>query len=291
MHPDYTQTLQQITTWAAAEPGIHGLVLIGSQARSAPPADAWSDADLMLLVDDPRRWMDDPAWLAQFGAVVCWFDEVVPLHGYRWSWYVKRALYSDLRYIDISILPHDSLDEVLEVNRHILVHGYQVLYADDPTVLEARIRALPAAETQTGAPPGEAALGLVVSNLLFHVIWAMKKIRRGELWMATSCINGYMQELLLQLIEAHNFYVRQQPNALGYDGRFLEQRSAPAVLDHLKECSTRYDAAEAAASLGSFIGLAEMIWREVCARNGWHLDPAPFAQVREMHAGLASSRF
>src|ERR1700722_10894474 len=40
-------------------------------------------------------------------------------------------------------------------------------------------------------------------DFLYHVLLTAKKARQGELWVATSSCNGYLQDLLLRLIEWH----------------------------------------------------------------------------------------
>ena len=58
-------------------------------------------------------------------------------------------------------------------------------------------------------------------DFLYHVLLAAKKARRGELWVATSSCNGYLQTLLLLLIEWHAKAKGQRDT--WHKGRFLEQ--------------------------------------------------------------------
>jgi hypothetical protein len=60
--------LDQFTKWAAAQPDIQAAALVGSHARgSATPT---SDLDLVILADDPERFLADWAWVATFGTPV-----------------------------------------------------------------------------------------------------------------------------------------------------------------------------------------------------------------------------
>lgn len=49
---------------------VRGALLVGSAARRQFPADAYSDLDIVLLVRDPRSWLDDAGWVAEIGRAV-----------------------------------------------------------------------------------------------------------------------------------------------------------------------------------------------------------------------------
>jgi GNAT superfamily N-acetyltransferase len=60
-----TRFLEQFADWAATQPDIHGAALVGSHARwSAGPT---SDVDLVILGDDPERFLTDQTWVETFG--------------------------------------------------------------------------------------------------------------------------------------------------------------------------------------------------------------------------------
>ncbi len=59
--------LDAFTNWASAQSDIQAVALVGSYAREA--ATDTSDIDLVLVVDDPRRYLDDTDWSTQFGPV------------------------------------------------------------------------------------------------------------------------------------------------------------------------------------------------------------------------------
>lgn len=283
MHSQYIQTIAQITAWARAEHDIQGVIMIGSQARENRPSDQWSDLDLMVLVGDQDRWMADNAWFERFGAVACHFDEIVPLHFLTWRWCVKRVLYTDHRDVDFSILPYAQVEEVFAANEHILAKGYQVIYDTGAGALEEKLCAiLQASEQETPQPLSAAALHELVSDLLFHVIWSFKKIKRGELWVALGCINCYMRGLLLQLIEAYNLAARPEPDYLQYNGRFLEQRTDAETLVALAGCFTRYDEAEAAAALQHMLAFICAAYQAICARTGTTFDAALCERIQKM---------
>jgi predicted nucleotidyltransferase len=60
--------IQKLIVWASAQPDIRAAALVGSYARgTAKPA---SDVDLILLARDPGNYLENTAWLEQFGSVL-----------------------------------------------------------------------------------------------------------------------------------------------------------------------------------------------------------------------------
>jgi predicted nucleotidyltransferase len=59
--------LSGITQWAASQPEILALALVGSHARNA--ATAASDLDLVIIATEPDRYLKDSRWAQSFGTV------------------------------------------------------------------------------------------------------------------------------------------------------------------------------------------------------------------------------
>ncbi len=59
--------LADFAAWAAAQPGLLAVALVGSHARGA--ATAQSDVDLVILAIDWQPYLDDTAWVGRFGSV------------------------------------------------------------------------------------------------------------------------------------------------------------------------------------------------------------------------------
>ena len=78
--PDPAGLLERVVDWAQTDGDVRALILLGSRARVDPPADEWSDTDLIVVVPDPSAFLADASWTARFGSVAVTFVEVTP-HG------------------------------------------------------------------------------------------------------------------------------------------------------------------------------------------------------------------
>jgi len=300
VHPRYVDLAARIVRWAEREPGVHGLIVIGSQAREAPPADEWSDLDLMVFCEDPGRYLGDTGWLRPFGHPLCAFTERTPLGGRDWEWLVRRVLYADGRDVDFSLLREDRASEALAVNAEILAAGWEVRY-DPAGTLPAQVAGAIAAagaatdgEAQDGEEPGgedplaEDPLAEDLAVMLYHVIWAMKKIRRGEIWVAAGCLNSFLREPLWRLIAAYNRAGGAPQPALSYGGRYLERTTAPEVLAMLRGCAMPYEAAGGIAALRALLNLLAALGPRACVARGLAWDSEAYAGVRAMFEELAA---
>ena len=62
---DIAALLDAVARWAAADPRIAAVLLVGSHARGAARAD--SDVDLVVLCDEPDAFVSDRSWVTTFG--------------------------------------------------------------------------------------------------------------------------------------------------------------------------------------------------------------------------------
>lgn len=287
MQSRYTDTINHIYTWSQQTQEIEGVIVIGSQARNVMQADQWSDLDLMMLVHTPDVFLSGNQWLNRFGKVVCVFNDVTPLHFTSWDWCVKRVLFDDNRDIDFSILPYDHLDEVLAVNQSIIMQGYQVIYDEHVPLLESKIDALMTPDHESVAQlPTEDELNNTINDLLYHIVWAFKKILRKELWVAVCDINQHISSRLLRLIEWHTVSTMSHSPAITYDGRFLEMRASGEIIGRLRNCFTAYDQTDAIEALGQLINVTQFVSQELYAACGYAPNVEQFALVNKLYCAM-----
>ena len=56
-----------LRVWAAQQPGILAIAIVGSHARGVARPD--SDVDVIAIVDEPELYLKSPAWVERFGGV------------------------------------------------------------------------------------------------------------------------------------------------------------------------------------------------------------------------------
>ncbi|MGH3133055.1 MAG: NTP transferase domain-containing protein, partial [Gaiellaceae bacterium] len=123
-----------IADWAESRDDVRAVVVVGSYARRAAPADRWSDLDVLLFVDTPRRLTEEASWVEEFGRPVLTFLEPTAIGGRV----ERRVLYEGGEDVDFVPLEPADLRELLDVPgaATLLARGYLVLH-DELGVSEA----------------------------------------------------------------------------------------------------------------------------------------------------------
>ena len=259
--------LAAVADWARETEDVRAVVLVGSHARRDTPADRWSDLDLLLFLDEPERYVDDDAWVARFGSPVLTFLDPTSVA----DRVERRVLYDDGVDVDFPLLPVSSAREVagLPGVGTVLSRGYRVLH-DEIGVGDVLANA---AVPEPAEPPDAAAFAQLATDFWHHALWAAKKLRRGEVFTAISCLDGYLKWRLLTMLEWHARAV--DPTAdTWHDGRFLERWADPGALAALERAYAHYDLRDVARALWETIDLFHGLEEETASRLGLavHLD-------------------
>jgi predicted nucleotidyltransferase len=114
--------------WAEAQPGVVALALVGSYARGVAGPD--SDVDLMILCEQPERYVQETGWVRCFGPVERWAVE-------DWGNVSSvRVWYSGGPEVEFGLAAPDWAAQPLdEGTRRVLADGFLVLH--DPRGLLA----------------------------------------------------------------------------------------------------------------------------------------------------------
>lgn len=100
----------------------------------------------------------------------------------------------------------------------------------------------------------------MVNDFCFHTVWASKKILRGELWSAKMCIDAYLKNQLLKMIEMYCACKGQTD--VWHDGRFLDTWADNVIKDSLPKCFAHYEKKDLVSALLEtktlFLRLAKM---------------------------------
>jgi aminoglycoside 6-adenylyltransferase len=203
----------------------------------------------------------DGAWVAEFGRPVLTFVEPTAVGRKR----ERRVLYESGEDVDLPLVPLAALDllESPEV-APVIARGYRALV--DKIGLEQRLRAA-SGHAPIAAAPTQAELTELASDVWYHALWSAKKLRRGEVFTAKQCIDGYLKARLVTLLQWHARAV-DPATETWHAGRFLERWADPGALAALEDAYARYDVREVARALWATIDLWEVLEAETASRLG-----------------------
>jgi aminoglycoside 6-adenylyltransferase len=252
-----------IADWARERSDVRAAVVVGSRARHEAPADRWSDLDVFLVVDDAEPYLADAGWVAEFGTPMLTFLEETPVGGAP----ERRVLYAGGEDIDLPIIPIADLDRV-EAAGPLLARGYRVLV--DEIGLELRLGAV-ASRVEPVRPPSQRELTALASDFWYHALWTARKLRRGEVYTALGCLDGYMKARLVTLLEWHARAVDPDVETW-HAGRFLERWADPGALAALEQTFAHYDLRDVARALWESIDVFQGVEEETARRLGLELE-------------------
>jgi aminoglycoside 6-adenylyltransferase len=232
MHERVDAFLDQVAAWAAEQQDVHVALLLGSQARSNSPADELSDVDVVLFVDKPERYLRDPTWTKRFGEPLLSFVEATPVSGID----ERRVLFRDGLEVDFSFAPSAAGTALPADAAPILTRGLRVLYGD----FGLEVPALP----EPDPPPTQAQLDRLANDFWYHLLWAAKKLRRGEVLQAKQACDGHLTGLLVELARWRG-YGRDTWHGF----RFFECWAGEDLVGALGPTFAAYDAQDAGRAL------------------------------------------
>jgi aminoglycoside 6-adenylyltransferase len=251
-----------VADWARERPDVRAMLVIGSQVRSDLPADRWSDVDIALFADDPAELAGDTSWVESFGEPVLSFLEPTAVG----SQIERRVLYEDGQDVDFALFPATGWPELLQSAEalSVVARGYRVPY--DELGIEEDLAAFPEPETDSGLPDAGSFRELS-ADFWYHALWTARKLRRGEVFVALECVDGYLKDLLATLLAWHAKAVDPAVDTW-HRGRFLERWADPGALAALEDAYARYDLRDVARGLWATIDLWDALEQETGRRLG-----------------------
>ncbi|HXG76573.1 MAG TPA: aminoglycoside 6-adenylyltransferase [Gaiellaceae bacterium] len=250
-----------LADWAAEQEDVRAAVVVGSRARADTPADRWSDLDVLLVVDDPRRYSDDPSWVEELGRPLFTFLEPTLAGQVE-----RRVLFETGEDLDLPLLPASALAQ-LEADpeiAHVLARGYRVLV--DEIGLADRLARM-ARSAPEPSLPAQRDLDQLGADFWYHALWTARKLRRGEVFVAVECLDAYLKARLVTLLAWHARALDPGTDTW-FGGRFLERWADPGALAALAGTYARYDLRDAARALWAAIDLWQALEEETARRLG-----------------------
>jgi molybdopterin-guanine dinucleotide biosynthesis protein A/predicted nucleotidyltransferase len=255
-----------VADWARARDDVRAAVVVGSHARNDVPADRWSDLDVILIVDGPEPYAADAGWVTEFGVPVLTFLEPTAVGDQR----ERRVLYESGEDVGFPLIPVSSLDRLESSDNaaELLRRGYRILV--DKIDLEERLRRI------SNAAPivvslGQRELTDLASDFWYHALWSAKKLRRGEVFTAIECLDGYMKARLVTLLGWHARAVDPSVDTW-HGGRFLERWADPGALSALEGAFAHYDLRDVARALWETVDLFQGLEEDTARRLGLEVE-------------------
>jgi aminoglycoside 6-adenylyltransferase len=264
----YEEVLDRFLAWARPRPDVRAVMIVGSRARTDHPADAFSDLDLVVVTTDPDRYLSETDWLEPLGTYWLTFLERKAVgEGLE-----RRVLFEGALDVDFVPLANEAirrmaLEGLPPELAAVLRRGFN-LALDKDDLLSLLTGGVSATTPSSAPPPTQEEFLALCHDFLYHAVWAAKKLRRGELWIAKSSADCYMKGLLLGMIEWHACSERGWDHDTWHGGRFLEEWAYPGALDGLREAFAYYEDADLRRALLVTMDLFRRIGRETATRLG-----------------------
>lgn len=278
----YDELIESIRRWAVNASDVQAVVIIGSRARAARPADEFSDLDLLVVATDIDRFYQTTDWLQAIGTPWLWFDEQTPAGMMERRVLFDQALDVDFVFMPLSDLQNSTNDLALST----LQRGYRVLV--DKVGISHDLKPVHAAGTKA-VKPTESEYVNDVNDFWFHTVWLTKKLLRGEVWMAKSCLDGYLKRILLRMAEHQAHIKNGWDYDTWFDGRFFDSWADPTVLKGIRYAYAHYDEDDIIRALLSTMELFRTVASENAAGMGWaYPEQADREATRWVHHALQS---
>jgi aminoglycoside 6-adenylyltransferase len=283
MKRSYEELTERIVKWVETRQDIKAAIVVGSRARTDHPADEWADLDIMLLTTDPTYYISTSDWTYSIGKPLLTFIEPTSTGGEK----ERRVLFEGMLDVDFAIIPIKRAQQLMqspfnpEVTAQIantFGRGIRVLVDKEGKASQFQ-KLIQSIENPAPNPPTKHEFLELVSDFIYHAVFTAKHLQRGELWWTVTCLNCYMQRLLLRMIEWHALATHDWKHNTWFRGRFLEEWAHPQVLKELRETFAHYDREDIKRALLAAVNLSRWLSTATAEKLGYPYPAQADAQA------------
>jgi len=269
----YEQLVEGFVRWAKTCSDIRAAVIIGSRARVDHPADEWADLDIIVITTDPKRYISTSDWIENVGNPLITFVEPASTGDDM----ERRVLFEGMLDVDFAIIPTRRCQQLLQGQvppelvvqiSNVFGRGMRVILDKDGMATQLRT-VISSIETPTSRPPTQHEFLEVVNDFIYHAVFTVKHLQRGELWSTVTCLNCYMQRLLLRMMEWHARATHGWNYDTWFRGRFLEEWAHPQALKELRSAFAHYDEEDVKRALLAAMELFRWMAMETAEKLGY----------------------
>ncbi len=228
----YFEIKKRLLSICISDDNVCAVIAIGSSVRNYSKADEYSDLDLILACKKPDEWLFGEQ-SAKLGKIKISFVEPTLGGGLE-----RRILFDGSLDVDLIVFTPEQLETAIinGVASEVMNRGYSVLYDNIgiTEIIDDNVEICVPHAVMT-----ENEFINMVGDFWFHTIWSSKKILRGELWAAKMCIDSYLKNYLLKIIELYETSSKQSD--VWHNGRFLEKWAGEEIIEALGACFAHYE--------------------------------------------------
>lgn len=276
--------IDRLVRWAARKADIRAMILTSTRTNQYAKVDAFSDYDVILVVTDFQRYLENEDWLGDFGEVLVVYRDPV-CSEYGSERFIRVCQYHDGTKVDYMVWPVGLLRQVVkepELPAYLDV-GYTVLLDKDNLTDQL---GSPTHTAYVPALPTEGEYQTLVEEFFSLTVYVAKHICRGDLMPLKHCLDHVAkQDKLLRMLEwrmelDHNWSLKP-----GVYGKGLKEHLAPETWAELESTYVGAGSEENWEALFGTIALFRRIAVEVANRLGFSypdgLDQRVVDYVRE----------
>jgi aminoglycoside 6-adenylyltransferase len=259
-----------VLEWGLRNPDLQLALVVGSRARSQPPADEWSDLDLILFFEDPAPWASQPTWLEAFGEIELIYSDASQAGDVEWLLLYASGLKADFM---VARFPPDAKNTA--DRREYLLHGpfAEVFSFGLRLLLDKRAEFADLLQKSEGssaaALPDESAFTASLQRFWMDCTRLAKFLRRGDLWRAKMLCDCTMKQELLTLMEWLALAKGASAGQVWYGGRNLPNWADASTLEALPAAFGRYAIADLWRALDASMQLFQRLAQECGQQLGY----------------------
>src|SRR4030042_2288308 len=103
--------INKLVKWAKRKADIRALLLTSSRTNPQSVIDEFTDYDVIVVVKEIKQYLDDEAWLGEFGKILVLYRDPVEIR-YGYERFIRVTQYEDGLKIDFTLWPVDLLKHV-----------------------------------------------------------------------------------------------------------------------------------------------------------------------------------
>ncbi|NLD93686.1 MAG: aminoglycoside 6-adenylyltransferase [Fibrobacter sp.] len=236
MRQEHSVLLSKIQAFVHGTNDICFLGLIGSASNTDTLYDDYSDIDLIVVVNNLPQYFENAEWLHSIDEVWMTFTESAPdLNHWERRCIFKNGIDVDFVLVDKTKLISDNnefpvLKEICHTTLKVLFDNENIIRKFNSIISEEKELSF----------PDETEYNNTINDFYFHYLWTFKKCLRGEYWIALQCLNGYLKQRTLTMLEWYEHSLHGKNYDTFYNGRYLEKWVEKSLIDKLRETFSSY---------------------------------------------------